>query len=280
MHTDDGREIGRQARRAFAERLCQALLARGYRSQRFAKPPVDAPALAIALDVTVGMARRYCRGQALPHRSTLERVAAWLHVSFPWLREGTGHMDAGMAPKLSSEEALRPIPLPAERFDAELARLGWPRSLVARRWGISPARLRRLISNPKRPAFWDDALRALPTCPPEARRTRRPPRRRRAPGGPQRAKQIKFGPGYRYSGFLVVGRIVVTNQPLGVGPEGVAGVVQAVINAGTEERYRVRFAGGQQDVFGPDDVDRLLVDTAKMTPPEVLGSSVNDHDPA
>ena len=114
------------AKQAFAARLVEAMLERGFVSSRNAKSGVDVGPLAKAARVTREMARRYTQGGAVPDMDKMKLVADSLGVRIAWLRDGEGAKraiavaaeESGPAPYLPDdavEIAGVWLKLPAER---------------------------------------------------------------------------------------------------------------------------------------------------------------------
>lgn len=76
------------SRKAFAERLREAMKDAGYSSKRDAKSGVDVAPLAAAAGVKREMARRYVEAIALPDVERMIKIAQWLGVRIQWLRDG------------------------------------------------------------------------------------------------------------------------------------------------------------------------------------------------
>jgi len=64
------------------------MLRAGHRSERGAKGGVAVAKLAEAAKTTREMARRYVNGEAFPTVDRLDRIATWLKIGVPWLRDG------------------------------------------------------------------------------------------------------------------------------------------------------------------------------------------------
>lgn len=74
----------------FAARLREAMLDKNMVARKQAASGVDVSQLKVAAGVTLEMARRYVEGTALPRPEKMTRIAAWLGVNLPWLRDGIG----------------------------------------------------------------------------------------------------------------------------------------------------------------------------------------------
>lgn len=77
-------------KKAFAVRLVGVLKEQGMISARNAKSGVDVGPLAKTASVSREMARRYTDGTAVPDLNRMGRIATWLNVRLPWLRDGDG----------------------------------------------------------------------------------------------------------------------------------------------------------------------------------------------
>lgn len=75
--------------KAFAHRLVEVLLERGFVAQR-AKSGVDVKELRNVAQVSHEMARRYAEGIAMPGADKIRAIANWLGVNVGWLRDGAG----------------------------------------------------------------------------------------------------------------------------------------------------------------------------------------------
>ncbi len=115
------------AKKAFAVRLVDAMKERGLASTRNAKSGVDVGPLAKIAGVSREMARRYTEGTAAPDLNRLDKIAAWLHVRLPWLRDGEGPKQIGdlvqepgasYLPEGALEIARIWLKLPAQRREA------------------------------------------------------------------------------------------------------------------------------------------------------------------
>lgn len=105
-----------------------AIKQQGYVSARNAKSGVDVGPLAKAAGVSREMARRYTEGLAVPDLNRIGKIAAWLNVRVPWLRDGEGPMLA--SDLLKSAEPGAPAYLPPDAL--EIARI-WLKLPAARR---------------------------------------------------------------------------------------------------------------------------------------------------
>lgn len=196
--------------------------------------------------------------------------------------------DARLEPRrVASVDAPRlkpgPVALAARRvlspvqFKAALYAKGWTMRLLADYWGLSADYVLRLVGDPQRAPWWDNAVLGLPIVGP-ARKPRlawsgepdsasvlaglmRPaePGTRGRNGSVLRRPK---GAGFRYWGYMVVGAVVAVAKHLGeMADEGMHGVVVQVIRERTQERYRVVFESGGVEMFSPDLVDQYLVTT-------------------
>lgn len=150
---------------------------------------------------------------------------------------------------------------------------GWSLSNLAWRWQISIEHLSRLLADPNRPTYWDDAVSGLPRLTrleaAEIRRTRLAAtvdkRMHRAQHRtPQKAAPL--GNGFAYQGFLVPGSVVVVTSPVpniaGVGDEG---VVRELRQFEYGEDYLIRFDNGEV-WFNVDRIAEHLVETGREVP--------------
>ncbi len=115
-------------KKAFSVRLVSVMKEQGLASARNAKSGVDVGPLAKAAAVSREMARRYTDGSAIPDLNRMGKIAAWLNVRLPWLRDGDGPKRNGEA--LSAQEPGTPPYISPEA--AEIA-LIWSKLPAARR---------------------------------------------------------------------------------------------------------------------------------------------------
>lgn len=95
----------------------------GLRSTRNAKSGVDAGPLAAEIKVTREMARRYTEGTAIPDLNKMERIAAWLGVRLPWLRDGEGPKRVDAPHAAQTAGAYEPINAEAREIALAWSRL-------------------------------------------------------------------------------------------------------------------------------------------------------------
>lgn len=92
------------------------MLDKGLRSARGATAGVDVAPLAKAAGVSREMARRYTDGKALPDLNRMQKMATWLGIRLPWLRDGEGEKHPDGAQPYVTEPDARPY-LPAEAVE-------------------------------------------------------------------------------------------------------------------------------------------------------------------
>ena len=162
--------------------------------------------------------------------------------------------------------ALRPV-LSAVAWKAVAYAKGWSLRELADYWGLTPEYVRKIASNPKRAAHWDDAVRGLSSLGP-ARKLRQDWAEQAeaeaavAAGEVAKPRRVPKSPGFRYHGYMVVGAVVAVAKHLGeMADEGARGLVLEVIRERTQEKYRVLFEGGEFEMFDPDLVDEYLATT-------------------
>jgi hypothetical protein len=152
-------------------------------------------------------------------------------------------------------------------FKTALSTRGWSHANVAWRWGITPAHLSRLIANPNRPHYWNDAANGLPRlCRSEAAkitRTRRDACKQKAITHSVTRIASSTDNGYSYQGFLVPGSVVSVVQAIGILADNQdEGVVVEVRDNGHGERYRIAFLGGEM-WFDEGTFSKYLADIGK-----------------
>lgn len=91
-------------RKAFSARLREAMLDEGHVARRGAASGVDVQSLKVVAGVTAEMARRYTIGEALPDPDRMVKIADWLGVRLPWLRDGTEPRRGADPQSLSDDE--------------------------------------------------------------------------------------------------------------------------------------------------------------------------------
>jgi hypothetical protein len=172
--------------------------------------------------------------------------------------------------------AARRVLSPAQ-FKAALYAKGWTMRLLADYWGLSADYVRRLVGDPQRAPWWDNAVLGLPIAGP-ARKPRLSwsgesdsasvlaglMRSAGAGAGARNGSVLRRpkGAGFRYWGYMVRGAVVAVAKHLGeMADEGMHGIVVQVIRERSQERYRIVFETGGVEMFSPDLVDEYLVTT-------------------
>lgn len=148
------------------------------------------------------------------------------------------------------------------QFKALVRLKGWTYEGLSKRWGVSRVWVSKIASNPDRPAHYVDAVFGLPENGEKGSSARANNKYLKRIGAIIEASAPKAkGPGFRYQGYFVLGRIVTAAVEVGsLAQEGERGVVVRVIPSMFEERYVVRFNSGEEE-FSPELVDQYLVDT-------------------
>lgn len=152
-------------------------------------------------------------------------------------------------------------------FREAAAAKGWSMANLAYRWGIYPESLSRIANNPRRDPWWNDALAGLPSLTAKEAREITEQRLRAKPPKPRQRKSSDLSAdqaGYRYHDDLEPGAIVILTGDMGAYPEGSEGIVKERAHTGRGEKYLIAF-DGYADWYGPDDIDRLMVATGRMS---------------
>ena len=160
-------------------------------------------------------------------------------------------------PELAAGRSIdRPLQQPGD-FKAALYAKGWSLKALAERWGITPDGLLKVARDGNRPLHFDDAVRGLRKIGPPIK----PRRAWSAALAGDAALRPLPAPGLRYHGYFVVGAVVAVIKSVGsIAEEGMRGLVIEVIDEKTRELYRVLFETGEQELFGPNQVDEHLQD--------------------
>lgn len=148
------------------------------------------------------------------------------------------------------------------QFKALVRLKGWTYEGLSKRWGVSRVWVSKIASNPDRPVHYVDAVFGLPENGEKGSSARAINKYLKRIGAIAAASSPKpKGPGFRYHGYFVLGRIVTAAVDVGsLAQEGERGIVVQVIPNMFEERYVVRFEQGEEE-FSPELVDQYLVDT-------------------
>lgn len=148
------------------------------------------------------------------------------------------------------------------QFKALVRLKGWTYEGLSKRWGLSRVWVSKIAANPNRPSHYVDAVFGLPEASGKGTCSRAAAKYLKRIGAhPEEAELKPKGPGFRYQGYLVLGRIVTAAVDVGsLALEGERGVVVKLKSNLFEERYVIRFQGGEEE-FSPELVDQYLVDS-------------------
>lgn len=154
------------------------------------------------------------------------------------------------------------IILSPAQFKALVRLKGWTYEGLSKRWGVSRVWVSRIAANPNRPPHYVDAVFGLPENGEQGSSARAIKKYLKRIGMVEQAPTPKpKGPGFRYQGYFVLGRIVTAAVEVGsLAQEGERGVIIKVVPSMFEERYVVRFNGGEEE-FSPELADQYLADT-------------------
>lgn len=121
-------------------------------------------------------------------------------------------------------------------------RRGWTGVALAKRWGISPVWLSKIINSSDRAAHYDDAFRGLPKASAVTHEAATMPT---SSGVPSRKR--KKNPLYRYQGVLELGEVLVAVRDFGsMAEEGARACIVRMRDAGAQlgEMYTIMFSDG------------------------------------
>lgn len=140
---------------------------------------------------------------------------------------------------------------------------GWTITGFAKFLGITRAWATRVIDDPDRARCYTEAIWGLPHQKYLSRvRSHREAvvaRLEGLPLAPKPEKKKILGYGYRYREYLPVSAVVQATTEVGsIAEEGARGIVLAVSDTGTEDRYGIVFESGLFEWFRPNDVDACL----------------------
>lgn len=154
--------------------------------------------------------------------------------------------------------------LTQSQFKALVRLKGWTYEGLAKRWGVSRVWVSKIAANEGRPSHYVDAVFGLPengAIGSSARAINKYLKRVGLSMEQEAPRPKPKGPGFRYQGYFVLGRIVTAAIEVGsLAQEGERGVIIKVIPSMFEERYVVKFDGGEEE-FSPELADQYLADT-------------------